>query len=595
MTSPGMRTRLVGSTLLAAALVAELAVAPGAAIAARPGGSRALALGLSQRSATPAQATSILVTYRDSASVLDQGAARTRAGVTRERGRPDLQLDVVRPARGRSIADAVAALDADSAVAFAEPNRRMVLAADPAAEEYFPVQWGLENHGGDCVGGATAVLGLDCVNDVDIDAVAGWSSATGAGITIAILDDGLDFSQSELAGQAWVNTGETGIDGSANDKATNGVDDDGNGFVDDVNGVNLCTADAPTTILHRAGVDWHGTAVASIVGAAANGTRIVGVAPGARLMAVRWLVKDTCDTTFDAINAIDYAVANGADVINASWGGPDDSLALEAAIGRANAAGVLIAAAAGNEGVTSPFYPAASSASNVVSVGALEPDGHLAAFSNRGAWVDLAAPGDAIAALCLDTSICSDVWTFLPGTSFAAPHVAGVAAMVLELRPDLRNNAAALRSKLINSGVQSSLLGGGLTGSGRRLNAGYAVDVTPPSAPGVQVRARANSTIGSTTASMTITWPASTDASGIDSYRVRYRKAGASTWTTIASATTSRTVRATLTMAQRYDIQVIARDRGGNTTASTITTTPTRYSESSSRASYSGTWTLVSN
>jgi hypothetical protein len=94
---------------------------------------------------------------------------------------------------------------------------------------------------------------------------------------------------------------------------------------------------------------------------------------------------------------------------------------------------------------------------------------------------------------------------------------------------------------------------------------------------------------------MTITWPAATDASGIDSYRVRYRKVGTSTWATVTSATTSQSVSATLTSGTRYEIQVTARDRGGNTTTTSVTTTPTRYSESSPTAHYSGTWSLSSN
>jgi subtilisin family serine protease len=587
MTSLRASTRQALPQLVLAALLAAALAAPAGVIARGPDsvpGPVRHAAGASM----PGPATTVLVRYRDDASVLARGRARSRADVTRERGRADLHLDVVRPAHGQSVGDAVTALNADPAVLYAEPNARMVLAADPADEPLFPYQWGLENHGGDCVGDATFQLGLTCTSDVDIDATSAWSKATGAGITIAILDDGLDFSQPELDGQRWVNPGET---------PSNGKDDDANGFVDDVNGVNLCTADAPATTLHRPNVDWHGTAVSSIVAAEANGMDLAGVAPDAKLMAVRWLIVNRCDSTFDAIEAIDYAVDNGADVINASWGGPDNSMSLEAAIQRAKDAGVLIAAAAGNEGVTTPFYPAASSAANVISVGALIPDGRLAGFSNRGTWVDIAAPGYVVAAVCESPNpdICPGDLSLVPGTSFAAPHVAGVAALVLEAKPELKDNAAALRTKLLSSGVSSTKLDGGLTGSGRRLNAGYALDVTPPSAPVVHVRARSDSTIGSTTASMTITWPASTDSSGIESYRVRYRKAGTTAWTTVTSATSAHTTSVTLTCGTRYDIQVIARDRGGNTTTSTLATTPTRYSEASPTASYAGTWSLASS
>ena len=597
----GTRTRSVGSMLVLAALVATSLVAPASVGAAGPRTAPGLAHAPAADTA-PGPATTVLVRYRDGASAIERGRARGKADVTRERGRSDLRLDVVRPARGQSVADAVAALNADPAVELAEPNARLAIAAGPSDEPFVPVQWGLENHGGSCVDESVMVdLGLSCANDVDIDASSAWSKATGAGITIAILDDGLDFSQPELADQAWINPGETGLDGANHDKATNGDDDDGNGFVDDVRGVNLCTADAPTTTLHRANVDWHGTAVSSIAAAATNGVAMAGVAPGANLMAVRWLIVGKCDTLDYAIDAIDYAIDNGADVINASWGGDQNSAFLEDAIQRANSAGVLIAAAAGNAGTTTPFYPAASSAANVVSVGALAPDGNLAFFSNRGSWVDIAAPGHAIAAICLPHNPAGEcppppgLYAYVPGTSFAAPHVAGVAAMVLELNPALKDSAAALRSKLLNSGVKSTKLDGGLTATGRRLNARYAVDVVPPSSSSARVLARLGSTIGSSTTSMTIAWPASTDASGIESYRVRYRKVGSSTWTTVTSATTALSTSTTLAFATRYEVQVSARDRGANTTTTTVTATPTRYSEASSTAHYTGSWSLVSN
>ena len=391
------------------------------------------------------------------------------------------------------------------------------------------------------------------------------------------------------------------MDGANHDKATNGDDDDGNGFVDDINGVNLCTADAPTTTLHRANVDWHGTAVSSIAAAATNGVAMAGVAPGANLMAVRWLIVGKCDTLDYAIDAIDYAIDNGADVINASWGGNQNSAFLEDAIQRANSAGVLIAAAAGNAGTTTPFYPAASSAANVVSVGALAPDGNLASFSNRGSWVDIAAPGHAIAAICLPHNPAGEcpprpVSTRMsPGRRSRPPTWPASRRWSWSSTPRSRTAPPRCAASCSTRGSRAP----SSTGDSRRPGDGstprYAVDIVPPSSSSARVLARLGSTIGSSTTSMTVAWPASTDASGIESYRVRYRKVGSSTWTTVTSATTALSTSTTLAFATRYEVQVIARDRGANTTTTTVTTTPTRYSEASSTAHYTGSWSLVSN
>ena len=229
--------------------------------------------------------------------------------------------------------------------------------------------------------------------------------------------------------------------------------------------------------------------------------------------------------------------------------------------------------------------------STAYSIAAIAPTGYLASFSNRGSWVDTAAPGDGILVACV--SGCPSGYAIADGTSFAAPHAAGVAAQLLDVKPDLRDSVASLRSKLINSGVPSAKLDENLTTSGRRLNAAYAVDVTPPSAPAVNVRAKLGSIIGATSTAMAITWSASTDASGIESYRVRYRKSGATAWTTLAAATTARSAKASFAYSQKYELQVTARDRGANATTKTVTFTPTRYTESSSRATYTGSWKLV--
>ena len=562
------RLAMVG--LLGAMLAGSL---PAASAAAGPAGPDRLPTA----AVDPGDATSVIVRYRDGISSARRTAARERAHVTRERSRPDKGREVVRPARGRSVAETVSALLADPAVAYAEPNYPVRLAANPSTEPLrAPYQWGLENAGGECV----VDFELSCAGDVDIDAAAAWPVSTGEGVVVAVLDDGLDFTHSDLDTQAWTNPGET----------ANGIDDDNNGFVDDIHGVNLCAAAGPSTELHGAGEDFHGTAVASVLAAATDGTGMAGVAPGAELMAVRWLINNRCMDTDMAAAAIEYAVDEGADVINASWGSEQPSTTLLNAVHYAEAADVLIVAAAGNE-VGINFYPAKYDTPNILSVAAIRPSGYLASFSNRGSWVDMAAPGQSILVACV--SGCPSGYAIADGTSFAAPHIAGVAAQLLDVKPDLRDNVASLRSKLISSGVPSPKLDDGLTTSGRRLNGAYALDVTAPSAPAVGVRAKLGSIIGTTSTAMAIAWPASTDATGIESYRVRYRKTGTTTWTTIAGATTSLSATVVLAYSQSYEVQVTARDRGANTTTTTLGFTPTRYTESSSLATYTGSWSLV--
>ena len=269
------------------------------------------------RPSTPGDATTVIVRYRDGTSSARKTAARERAHATRERSRPDKGREVVRPAHGRSVAETVQALLADPAVAYAEPNYPIRLAASPMTEPLRSTyQWGLENAGGDCVAEFTEST---CAVDVDIDAAAAWPVSTGAGVVVAVLDDGLDFTHPDLDTQAWTNPDDATVDG---------VDNDGNGFVDDVHGVNLCGAAGPSTELHGAGEDYHGTAVASVVAAATDDTGMAGVAPDARVMAVRWLINNKCMDTDMAAAAIEYAVDEGADVINASWGSEQPSTTL---------------------------------------------------------------------------------------------------------------------------------------------------------------------------------------------------------------------------------------------------------------------------
>jgi subtilisin family serine protease len=501
---------------------------------------------------------------------------------------------VVRP-RGRSLASALNALRADPAVERAEPDSYLALDLDPTGEPWYPDQWALENTGGDDFDGVISK------SDVDIDAAGAWPIATGAGVTVAVVDDGVDFADPELAAQSWTNAGESG-----GGKETNGVDDDGNGFIDDVHGTNLCGDASPQTLHvpfneHNPNTssddtgDFHGTAVAGVIAAAANGAEGVGIAPDAKIMAVRWLEsgpwEDECAQTSLAIEAIHYAVDNGADIINASWGGAGDDPDLEDAIQYAADHDVLFVAAAGNEGTSTRHYPAAYDQSNLIAVGAIQPDGVLADFSNYGSWVDLSAPGFAVQAPMADSAL-EYIWH---GTSFSAPYVAGVAALLGEEQPSLLGDAAALRSKILLSGWRDSKTSG-LTATGRVLDARYALDFDPPTPPTyVTGAALTGETLPSSSVVMRLTWPAGSDTLGIDSYRVRYRTHGTTAWSTITSSTTKTSVDKSLVANRRYDIEVGARDRGGNLAITTTTLKAARYQESTSLAAYHGTWGISSS
>ena len=200
------------------------------------------------------------------------------------------------------------------------------------------------------------------------------------------MDTGVAYKHPDLVGNAWRNPGDP----------VNGADDDGDGFIDDVFGADFFSNDS-----NPDDDGGHGTHVAGIIGAQGNNALgVTGVNWDVNLMALKFLDENGEGNTADAANAIDYAVAHGARVVNASWGGPSFSQALYGSIKRAGERGTLVVAAAGNEGVNAdvrPDYPAAFDLPNIVSVAATDRADRLLDFSNYGAKsVDLAAPGDDI-------------------------------------------------------------------------------------------------------------------------------------------------------------------------------------------------------
>lgn len=301
--------------------------------------------------------------------------------------------------------DAVAqALSRSGLVGYAEPDRLLHTAALPS-DPGFDDQWGLHNS-----------------NDVDIDAPEGWTVTQGSGETIvAVLDTGTDISHPDLAERVWTNPGEI---------AGNSIDDDGNGLVDDVNGWDFHHGDA--TVYDPADGDSHGTHVSGTIVASADGAGVVGVAPHVTLLPLKFLGGDGSGSTRDAVSAIRYASWAGATVLNASWGGPDYSRALHDAI---RDSGMVVLAASGNgsaDNDTTPSYPASYELANVLSVTAVASDGSVPSWANTGATsVDLGAPGVRILSTIPDAR-----FMYSSGTSMAAPHASGVAALLASVRPE---------------------------------------------------------------------------------------------------------------------------------------------------------------
>lgn len=278
---------------------------------------------------------------------------------------------------GESVEEAILRVQSDPEVEYAQPNyiyRTCLLPDDPS----FSKLWGLNNTGQN-VNGTTGTA------DADMDGIEAWDVETGnPSVIVAVIDTGVDYNHPDLANNIWQNPGE--IPG-------NSLDDDVNGYVDDVVGYDF--QDGDNSPMDPFG---HGTHVAGIIAAEGNnGTGITGVGWNLKIMILRAGDSSGFFLSSDLVEAINYGVENGARVINASWGGNSNDQAMRNAIENARTHGVLVVAAAGNSGRnidSQPFYPASYILSNIVSVAATDQDDTLPSFSNFGAAsVDVGAPG----------------------------------------------------------------------------------------------------------------------------------------------------------------------------------------------------------
>ena len=478
-------------------------------------------------------------------------------------------------------------------VASVTPDLRLHRHADPTGETYWDLLWGLHNTG-------QPIRGSTGTANIDIDALEAQAITPGdPSVTVAVIDDGVDFSHPDLAARAWTNPGESG-----GGKETNGVDDDTNGYIDDVNGWDFCNDD---NTVHDFDEDFHGTHVAGTIAASLDGQGVVGVAPGVKIMALKFLDNgSSCGLTSQAIEAIEYAKSFGVVISNSSWGGRGQAADFQPLKDAIADSGLLFVTSAGNEGIDNdndpaPAFPASFDLPNIVAVAATDKDGGMADFSNYGhTTVDLSAPGVDIASTwAADAIDPSPGWAYLDGTSMAAPHVAGVAALLASQDPTLLEpaNLATLKSRLLTSGKSLPLTVGD-TVTGRMVDARYALDGVAPTAfaPNTQVLT-VGSVLGTSAVSATIGWPVATDdASGIASYDLQQQINGGA-WTTVLSGTTVRSVARALTIDAAYKFRVRARDRAGNLSPylEGASLTPKRFQETTGLATYTGSWALSSS
>jgi subtilisin family serine protease len=363
-----------------------------------------------------------------------------------------------------SVEEALQAFQKESLVEYAVPNSLRYLDVtvpnDPDVED----MWGLHNAGQ--TGGTP---------DADIDAPEAWDITTGSSdVVIAVIDSGADLDHEDLAANIWTNPGE--IPG-------NGIDDDGNGYIDDVHGWDFSSGDNDPSPA-GAVCGGHGTHVAGTIGAVGNnGTGVVGVNWNVKVMPLKAFkpvfIFCTAEDA-DLIAAIEYHTMMGVRISSNSWGGSGPTAAMRDAIRASNSVFVAAAGNENNDNDANPHYPSSYQLCDIIAVAATDDNDKRASFSNYGLTsVDLGAPGVDIL-----STLPGDTYGEFDGTSMATPHVAGVAGLLLAQDPNLTNNEVIWRILNGVDDVGLPVLTGGRLNAYKALQFGLTtpavtVEVTP--------------------------------------------------------------------------------------------------------------------
>ncbi len=448
-----------------------------------------------------------------------------------------------------------AALNALSRLPFVESAEADFVVRAVTNDQFYGLLYAINNTG-------QVVASQSGTFDADMDVAEAWSLSIGdPDLVIAVIDDGVEYTHPDINDQMWVNPGEVVDD----------VDNDGNGYVDDIFGYDFYSNDSDPYDDNNINTEQggHGTHVAGTICAEGNNSiGIVGVVQQCRIMALRFLGPQGVGYTSDAISAVNYAVGKGVRLSNNSWGGGDYSMSLYLAIQSAGNQGHLFLAAAGNDGIdvdnTTPHYPSSYDLPNIVSVAATDNRDQLASFSNFGVnSVDVAAPG---------VDIASSAWGsyyFFSGTSMATPNVTGVAALILSQNPGF--SYAQVRDRLLQTARPVPGLSGKVA-TGGVVNALAALSVTPPEPPPAAPSNLAAQATGTNSIALTFT----DNASDEDGFKVYRSAAGAdfSLLTTLSADTTAHTDEG-LSAGTSYTYEVTAFNTAGESAASNTATATT--------------------